>query len=457
MVTKHPPACLPSGNSGMPKLPANMIRKQGMSDEAWVGCPGILFFGESSVKPLLLHQYFKIMEDERTNAMKANPLYPIPIVGASDLSHLGVYKSMVSPNEKVIEEFYNEFAVAVQIVQRHCSDATCDKLTLNEELQSAIMRNDIVHYLFELKLACIRGGDTGASKLKDYEDRLLKPIFYHTGMAYLYGGGETAFSRYAAAFKQGMQSCRACGTVRTDAEFIKGFVSGLHKQFDNDKRDIITAKTIDSAIALALERCRNGVELAMHGWEESLAINVGSKRNLPENNDKPTATSVNHNPSSSTPTIRSASFSRAFTGNRSVHRGQPGVFSSTGGASGGGLYRGNATSFESNAPAAAQVFAIHMNDGSEPVEVCFDAEDLNLVSDEMLRAAEESGASQAFRIFQTSMSGMNKICHEWSVKGECSKRTHKYNGEFFLPCHYDHPEIGPHFQPQTSKVAIAKK
>ena len=55
MATKHTRACIPSGND-MPKLHANLIRKRDISEDAWVGCPGILFFGESSTRPLLLHQ-----------------------------------------------------------------------------------------------------------------------------------------------------------------------------------------------------------------------------------------------------------------------------------------------------------------------------------------------------------------------------------------------------------------
>ena len=451
LATKHTRACIPSGND-MPKLHANLIKKMGISENAWVGCPGIVFFGESSPKPLLLHQYFFNMDAEKANAARAIPLYPIPVVGPSDFSHLGIYRSMVTPNDKVVEEFYNEFAVALQIVQYHCSEATRDKLVLNDELETAIMRNDIVHYLYELKLACIRGGDTGANLVKDYEDKLLKPLLYNAGMAFLHGGGEGAYASYASAFKQGVVNCKACYTLRSDAEFIKGFVSGLHEQFDSEKRALMKIKTLDGVISAGLDCCRSNKELGIAGWTETAATNVGSKRPLSETNTKQTTTPAILNPSGSAPTVRTASISRSYPGDRGNYRGYTGSS-----ASGGGLYRSNSNSNsnEKNGTATAQVFAINIEGSDQTVEVCFSSEDLSMVSEDMLRAAEISGEQRAYQIFHTGLNGsgrpitQNKICHEWNERGECIRKTHKYNGEFFLPCHYDHPEIGPNFQPKS--------
>jgi hypothetical protein len=117
------------------------------------------------------------------------------------------------PNKKSLEEFHNEFPVVVQIVQMHCNEGTRDKLALNTGMQTAAMNDDVVHYLYELKLACIRGGDTGTSKLKDYEDSLLKPMMYGTGMEALHGGGESAFAGYVAAFRNGSTSRAGGGKV----------------------------------------------------------------------------------------------------------------------------------------------------------------------------------------------------------------------------------------------------
>jgi hypothetical protein len=66
----------------MPRLHPNLIKKRDLSENAWVGPPGVLLFGMSSPKPLLLHQYFHIMDAERANADMPSYAYryPIPVV-----------------------------------------------------------------------------------------------------------------------------------------------------------------------------------------------------------------------------------------------------------------------------------------------------------------------------------------------------------------------------------------
>jgi hypothetical protein len=182
------------------------------------------------------------------------------------------------------------------------------------------MRSDIVHYLYELKLACIRGEDTGASRLKDYEDKLLKQLLYNSGMAFLHGGGEGPYASYASAFKQGVQNCKACDTVRSDAEFIKGFVSGLHEQFDSEKRHFLKIKTLDGVIAAGLDCCRSNKELGVAKWTDTAATNVGSKRFISDINTKQITTTAILNPSGLAPIVRTASISRSYTGDRGNYR-----------------------------------------------------------------------------------------------------------------------------------------
>ena len=179
--TRHVSACLANINGGNPRLSIAMIRKLGMPERAWVRPPGATFFGYTSEYPLLLSDFFNMMASERLNAQMHSPAHPIPIVSPGDLSLLGVYREQAVPNDKVLEEFFNDFSTVLQIVQRHCSEGTRAKLALNVGLQTAAMNNDVVHYLYELKLACIRGGDTGGAKLKDYEDKLIKPMVYGAG------------------------------------------------------------------------------------------------------------------------------------------------------------------------------------------------------------------------------------------------------------------------------------
>jgi hypothetical protein len=394
------------------------------------------------------------MAAERINEEMLLPSRPTLKMPMGDLSLLKVTRDMVAPDERALEEFRNEFSIVLQIVLKHCNSGTRAKLALNAGIQTAVMNNDVVHYLYELKLACIRGGDTGMAKLKDYEDALLKPMMYGTGMEALYGGGESAFAKYADAFKNGLTSCRACGSVRTDSEFIQGFVSGLHMQFDSTKVEIMKHTTIDSAIEYALGCLRSGIVLCIKGWESSPPTSkVGVKRSFTmaemnhnqKNATLPVSTNFNPSASSSHPTVRTASLKHPYrnhspyrdSNSNSTVRGNDSTFSSS--SAGGG--RSSATK---------QVFAIRLDDSPDDIELTLTEDDLNMISREHLLAAEKRGEERMCNIFQLNVAGTRAICHEWYVKGECSKKSHK-SGDVFLKCFYDHPEIGPNFKPLIAK------
>ena len=454
LSTRHVSACLASINGGNPRLSAAMMRKSGMPEHAWVGPPGVTFFGYTSEYPLLLGDYFNMMAAERLNAQMSNPAHPPPKVLPGDLSLLGVYREMALPNDKVLEEFFNDFSTVLQIVQKHCSEGTRAKLALNVGLQTAAMNNDVVHYLYELKLACIRGGDTGSSKLKDYEDKLIKPMVYGAGMEALYGGGESALASYAAVFKQGVQNSRACGSLRSDLEFIKGFVSGLHSQFDQDKVAIMANTNLDGAIASALKCCRDGTELNIKGWLPSAPTNkVGAKRSATDvNHNQTTGSSNAFNPSGNSAPVRAASL-RPFVPRSSSYRDnnaagnsfRGGVDSSS--ASGGG-----------NVSASRQVFAVQLNDGSDDIELRFSEDDMNMISREQEQAAERRGEERVFRLFHLGQSGSGggRICHQWQFTGECAKKSFK-SGDNWIPCYFEHPEIGPNFKPSMPSGSKGNK
>jgi hypothetical protein len=398
------------------------------------------------------------MEDERLNALMPVPMHPIPIVPPGDLSLLGVTRATLVQNEKSLEEFHNEFPVLVQIVQMHCNEGTRDKLALNAGMQTAAMNNDVVHYLYELKLACIRGGDTGAAKLKDYEDALLKPMMYGTGMEALHGGGESAFAGYVAAFRNGLTCCHACDSVRTDAEFIQGFVTGLHMQFDSVKVDIMKHSNINSAIECALGYLRSGIRLCIKGWDSSpptskasakRSSSVAELNHNQKNATLPVSTSVssNFNPSaSSLPSATRSASLRYSPRNSSSYRDNN--------SAGNGLARGGGGSASSSSAGGGypskQVFAVHLDDGSDDIELCLTENDMQMISSEQISAAEKRGEERAFNIFHMGAGGAKPICHEWSIRGECSKRTHK-SGDVFLKCYYDHPEIGQNFRPSGTR------
>ena len=447
--TKHISACLPNINGGNPRLSNAMLRKQNMPESAWVGPPGVTFFGYTSEEPLLLGQYFDMMAAERLNAQMLVPEHPVPTVFPGDLSLVGVYREMALPNDKVLEEFFNDFSTVLQIVQKHCSEGTRAKLALNVGLQQAAMNTDIVHYLYELKLSCIRGGDTGASKLKDYEDKLIRPLIYGAGMEANWGGGESAFASYAAAFKQGVQNSRACGSVRSDLEFVKGFVSGLHPQFDQDKVAIMVSKSLNNAIAAALSCCRNGTELNIKGWLPSAPTNkVGAKRSVADlDHNSNSVHTTTFNPSGPITSARAATLrpymprpSSSYRDNNSAGNGFARGGGALSGAAGGG-----------NASASRQVFSVQLNDGSDDVELSLSEEDVSMISREQEQAAERRGEERAFRLFHLgqSASGGGKICHQWLHTGECAKKSFK-SGDSWIPCYFEHPEVGPNFKPLQS-------
>jgi hypothetical protein len=440
--TRHISSCLPTINGGNARLSNAMLRKENISESTWVAPPGATFFGYASEEPLRLGDFYRVMNSERLNAQMLIPHHPPPIVFPGDLSLLGIYREMALPNDKVLEEFYNDFATVLQIVQKHCSESTRDKLALNAELQFAAMNNDIVRYLYELKLACIRGGDSGEARMKDYEDRMIKPLIYGGGMEALWGGGEGALASYAASFRQGAENSRACGSVRTDAEFVKGFVSGLHPQFDQDKVAIAAHTNLSGAIAAALKCCRNGIDLNMRGWLPSGPTSkVGAKRTVADTNHNQTvATTTAFNPSGSSAPVRAASL-RTYTsrGSYSQRDNNP---------SGNNFVRGGGASSSAAGGASKQVFAVHLNDGSEDIELCLSEGDLDMLSRERETAAEQRGEERAFRLFHMGQSGSGggRICHQWQHTGECAKKSFK-SGDNWIPCYFEHPEVGPNFKP----------
>ena len=455
MNTRHVSACLANINGGSPRLSVAMMRKSGMPERAWVGPPGTVFFGYTSDQPLLLSDFFDMMASERLNAHMPIPAHPIPIVSPGDLSLLHVYREQAVLNDKVLEEFFNDFSTVLQIVHRHCSEGTRAKLALNVGLQAAAMDNDIIHYLYELKLACIRGGDTGGAKLKDYEDKLIKPMVYGAGMEAIWGGGESALASYAAVFKQGVENSRACGSLRSDLEFIKGFVSGLHSQFDQDKVAIMANTNLNGAIACALKCCRDGTELNIKGWAPSApTTKVGTKRSAADSNhNQTTASTTTFNPSGTHAPARAGTL-RPYGPRSSSHRDN----NSAGNNFGRGGGDSSSAAGGGNVSASKQVFAIQLNDGSDDVELRISDEDMNMMSRDQEQAAERRGEERAFRLSHMGQigSGGGRICNQWQFTGECAKKSYK-SGDTWIPCYFEHPEVGPNFKPTMPPGAKGNK
>ena len=82
--------------------------------------------------------------------------------------------------------------------------------------------------------------------------------------------------------------------------------------------------------------------------------------------------------------------------------------------------------------------------------ICLTENDMQMISSEQISAAERRGEERGFNIFHTEAGGAKPICHKWSIRGECSKRTHKSN-DVFLKCYYDHPEIGQNLRPSGTR------
>ena len=213
---------------------------------------------------------------------------------------------------------------------------------------------------------------------------------------------------------------------------------------------------LNGAIACALKCCRDGTELNIKGWASSAPTNkVGTKRSAADSNhNQTTAPTTIFNPSSTHAPARAGTI-RPYVPRSSSHRDNNSSGNNFGRGGGGDSSSAAGGGYVST---SKQVFAIQLNDGSDDVELRISDEDMNMLSREQEQAAEQRGEERAVRLFHLGQSGPggNKICHQWKVTGECAKKSHK-SGDTWLPCYFEHPEVGPNFKPMIPLGAKGNK